>query len=444
MVSAREWFDRLIVLSLCAIIFTLPFSKSAIEICFTIAFALWILRKALFREPHISAKRIFGGVNSFIYLFVLANIMSTCFSASIALSLKGLFFKVLEGVLLFFIIADTVNNRQRLNIVLAAMFLSMLLMAIDGMFQAMTGCDFLRHYTKIDGIRASFFNRNGFGAWLVVMIPVVLGVIAVDKRQMPKRIIKSMAWIMAGILTLCLALTASRGALAGFVFALIFFLMVKNRKAFLIVAALILAASVFGMAYFVNADPDMGKFYTEFTRVRSWDGAVSLIKDFIVFVKWHMAPVAVETNTIRVGLCWEALLIIKSFPVFGCGLNTYALVAPNHPGVLIGFYPHNSYLQMAAETGIVGLASFVLLMTALFAVSLAKIGKIKDGFYKGILTGLLAGLFGFLVHSFFDVHFYSLQLANLMWLIMGLIIAVQNTALGPEKDSLLKTENLLC
>ena len=87
---------------------------------------------------------------------------------------------------------------------------------------------------------------------------------------------------------------------------------------------------------------------------------------------------------------------------------------------------------MAAETGIVGLSSFILVITSLFKVSITNMRKIKDTFYGYILVGLLTGLFAFLVHSFFDVNFYALQLVNLMWFVMGLIIAVQKIALKDE------------
>jgi O-antigen ligase len=318
--------------------------------------------------------------------------------------------------------------------ILAAMLLSMLLTGIDGLFQAVTGWDFIRRRGMLDGIQASFANHNGFGAWLVVMIPIILGIIGAYKKQSSKKITKSMLWVMAGMLTLCLALTLSRGALTGLIFAMMFFLMTKNGKIFLIAVAFALAISVLGIVHLVNIYPDMGNFFQEFTKIRSWHNVQSTIKDFINFIRWHIAPVMNIRDSTRIGICWEALLIIKKFPVLGCGLNTYAAVAAHYPGVIFGTYPHNSYLQMTAETGIVGLVSFLLLIFALFKNSLVSIGKISDVYYKSILTGFSAGLFGFLVHSFFDVHFYALQLAILMWFMMGLVVAVQDTALK-EKDA---------
>ena len=49
--------------------------------------------------------------------------------------------------------------------------------------------------------------------------------------------------------------------------------------------------------------------------------------------------------------------------------------------------------------------------------------KDYDRFYGAIETGLLAGLFGFLVHSFFDTNLYSLPLAVLFWAFAGLAAA---------------------
>jgi O-antigen ligase len=308
----------------------------------------------------------------------------------------------------------------------------MALMVTDGLFQAVTGWDFLRHYNKVHGIQASFANRIAFGAWLVVMIPIALSFTCADKKQIPHKAVKGIICVVAVMLVLCLVLALSRGALIGFAFAMMFFVMARSKKIFLIGTILILVASVLGAAYFISVNADGNKFFMQFTKIRSWDGLLSFIKDLSAFMRWQVAPFPTETNSIRVGLTWEALLITNRYPIFGCGLNTYSVVARACPGVVIGTYPHNSYLQMAAETGLVGLASFMLFVSAFFVYSIKRVRSVSDVFVKNLSLGLLSGLAGFLVHSFFDVHLYSLQLSILMWYIMGLVMAVQNTALNEQ------------
>jgi hypothetical protein len=46
-----------------------------------------------------------------------------------------------------------------------------------------------------------------------------------------------------------------------------------------------------------------------------------------------------------------------------------------------------------------------------------------------LLGGLIGGLFGFLVASFFDVHLYSLQLSVLFWMMLGVAVALERILL---------------
>lgn len=417
----REWLNRLIVLSLCAMIFTLPFSKSAVEICIAVTFTLWALNRALSydsRTPLISAfKPVDTRSNLPIYLFMIAGFLSILFSASISLSLKGFFSKLLKGVAVYFIAAETINDRKKLNSILIAMALSMLLIGIDGIFQFVSakGRDFLRDYIQAGRVTASFSSSNGFGAWLTVMLPLAFGFICMGHKQRFKKTTTFILLILAGILTFCLILTRSRGALIGSVFATAFFFMHKKKKMFLVFLTIVLAISLFSAVYFMNTH-------------------LSFNGDFLISAKNELVQTMLKTDIVRTHLWREALLIIKDFPVFGCGLNTYSIVAPGYKSGLAesGIYPHNSYLQMAAETGVVGLGSFIFVMVSLFTMSFRNMKKIKDRFYSNILLGLLAGLFGFLAHSFLDVNFYALQLAVLMWFVMGLIVAVQRIALKEE------------
>ena len=152
------------MVSLCAMIFTLPFSKSMVEIFFTIALISWIIKRFMSyysAAPRISLVKAFTPVstelNSPIAVFILMGFLSTVCSVSFSLSLKGFFFKLFEWVMIYFIVAESVNNEKKLNWVLLIMLVSALLMGVDGIFQAVTGTDFLRNYPALGfRIQASF------------------------------------------------------------------------------------------------------------------------------------------------------------------------------------------------------------------------------------------------------------------------------------------------
>ncbi len=439
----REWLDRLIVLSLCSMIFTLPFSKSAVEICIITAFVLWILKRSLSYDPKVPLIRIFkppsSKLNLPIYLFIFAGFLSVVASASVSLSLKGIFSKLLKEVILYFLVIETINNRKRLHFVLIFMVLSMLLIGADGIFQFSTYRDFLRGYLQEGRITASFNTANGLGGWITVMLPLALGMIFTGKAPRPKQAFKFILFFLSCVLLFCLVMTRSRGAWVGSAFAMIFFIVCKKNRVFFIGMAIMSVLCIFFLAYLVCAHPGFTELLRESVSFSANDGHLSFVRDFFISVKNYAVQIMLKTDIVRTHLWREALSVIKDFPVFGCGLNTYSIVAPGYKGDIggeAGFYPHNSYLQMAAETGIVGLASFLIVVISLFRVSIKNLQKIKEAFYNSILIGLLAGLFGFLVHSFFDVNLYALQLVNLMWFVMGLIIAVQRIALKEESKSL--------
>jgi len=409
------WLDRLLELSLLGILFSLPFSKSLVEIFFGVALGAWIIKKVLLYAGKRPWFKIFipakTELNLPIAFLVFFSFISALMSTSLSLSLESFFSKFIELILIYFMVAETFCDEKRIKRVLLFLTASVVLICIDGMYQNFTGVDFLRGFqTRGTGIEASFGNSNDFGTWLIVMIPLFFGLSFFWKRDWIKfqdkydwvsGWVKPVLCFLSGLLFICVILVSSRGVWIAVLLTLIFLGVIKSKKILLGVVILLLVVP------FIVPDS---------TRER----AVELVR-----------PIEGKTNEVqfRMKLWTEAVEIIKDYPVFGSGLNTYTEVVQEYtPEGERGIYPHNCYLQMAAETGILGLGAFLWMILTLFISVLRSLKRIRGELYSAFLVSLLAGLFGFLLHSFVDTALYSLQLSSLMWFVTGLIVATKKLA----------------
>jgi O-antigen ligase len=125
---------------------------------------------------------------------------------------------------------------------------------------------------------------------------------------------------------------------------------------------------------------------------------------------------------------WE---IFKDHPIIGSGLNTFFQNFKERRNDewknKKGSYAHNCYLQMACDTGVVGLGAFLWLVAAYFHSVVRSLKKISEAFYGSILLGISTGVFAFLIHSFTDTNLYSLNLATLFWSAIGISQAMVKT-----------------
>ena len=390
-----KWLDILMEYSLLALLLTLPFSKTMVEAFFISAFGFWVIKRAIcysLRDSIIKAfKPIKSDLNLPIATFLLVYFLSTLKSVSFSLSMEGLFLKFFEWIMIYFIVAEVINTKAKLRRIVTAIIFSIFFITVDGIVQLITGTDFIRGYQASGHkIRASFGNPNSFGAWLVIMIPLSVSLLYSGTKKTVKAILLS----ATALSIFCLALTYTRGAWLATIFAIAFIGIFRSKKLLIVLLVILIALSF----VLLNITKEHALSFVRFS----------------------------EQDMERPKLWLEALTIIEDFPLLGTGPNTYASVAPRYRITeKTGYYPHNSYLHMAAESGLLGLAAFIWIIVTLFKTSLADLKKINNNFYSALLIGLLAGLFGFLIHSFVDTNFYSLQLGNLMWFIMGLIVATR-------------------
>lgn len=114
---------------------------------------------------------------------------------------------------------------------------------------------------------------------------------------------------------------------------------------------------------------------------------------------------------------WSAgLRMIESHPITGIGLGNFEAEVPSYlaPGEHIDFIAHNTYIQMAAEMGLPGLALFLAIL--LFTLgSLNRTRRLAQEANATLVycaaSGLRAGLVGFAV----AMIFLSAEFLKVLW-----------------------------
>jgi O-antigen ligase len=128
---------------------------------------------------------------------------------------------------------------------------------------------------------------------------------------------------------------------------------------------------------------------------------------------------------------WQAgRHLVADHPWFGVGLiNLQPLIEPyrapeamEHPKHL-----HDSYLQVAVTTGLVGLAAFIALCVGLLRTAGEGIVTMRRarGLAAGVRLGAAAGAAGFLIAALFDHTFGDRQLVVMLFTLAGIAWAAR-------------------
>jgi len=136
----------------------------------------------------------------------------------------------------------------------------------------------------------------------------------------------------------------------------------------------------------------------------------------------------------RIPLIQVALNMIRDRPLFGVGLNNYSDVAPrydNTPQRITSFWNvpvHNLFLFVAAQTGLVGLISYLLFLLAILRALWPAL-RASDPFVAWAGLGIAVGMAAFLIHG--QVEFDSVTRHSLFWFISGVAVSLGRLATSP-------------
>lgn len=251
-----------------------------------------------------------------------------------------------------------------------------------------------------------------FANFLFAPIGVIVGLLLTRQDVLPR------TWLLTSLggALLVFLLSLSRGAFLAavpFVLVLVFFFLRRFFSLANIAAALVglalVGATVWGILGLV--DPEARERFV----------GHATLQDVLVTREGESAFGRLTTFE-------RAIEIWGRSPIFGVGLGNYGpsvaqdpLVAPETGWDIV----NNQYLESLAETGVVGLLLLLIFWGGVVVRSFLAFFKTRDLLVRALLGGLTAAFVATLV----QYNFFSTLYIMHIWVLIGLLVAVQNIAL---------------
>jgi len=327
-----------------------------------------------------------------LVLFVLALIISSIFSIDKINSLKEIY-RYMSGLLIFLTgiyLKDEYRIRVIKVMVLTGFLISLLAIyqysfgfrhILDYLSKEKISSTFALDYIQRQRVYFPFVTPNILGGYLAMIIPLILALW--DKKK--KLFLNPFFFFLISV-SFALLLTKSLGALLSLFLALIIYFYLQgnlDRKRLLFVVGFLIII-----------------------------GLIFLLRHSVT--KQHILPTF--SLTMRLNYWIDTLKIIKIAPWQGFGLGNFNLPFTR--------YAHNSYLQIWAEMGILGIISILWLIFVVFKSSLKNI---KDSPTKHQIAGLITANAVFLIHNLVDFSFFLPEINLIWWLILGLTLSLKNS-----------------
>ena len=302
--------------------------------------------------------------------------------------------RLIEGLVLIFVVYGSVRSVADLRLVLWAFMAGALLAAVYGLIHGSTNPNAA---TRLSG---GIGDPNELAAALVPSIAFAVALYATARRRSGRVLVVGCAAVVCP----ALFLTQSRGGLLAFTAMVVVTVLFERR---LRARALVLAAVVasVGVAYF--------------TLFASASAAARI-----------QSP---GDGTGRVDLWSVAMSMARNHPLAGVGMGNFPAAAPAYtPGSislprfdLILFTPevtHNTYLQTLAELGVVGLTVLAGLTGGALVVAVRAIRRAPDAPEEAAWLARATVIAA--VGMFTAYFFFSAQFEKQLWLIVGLLAAI--------------------
>lgn len=375
-------------------VFLYPFLPDVLGLLMFLSMGCFLLLRKILKNDVDITVTAYGAT---IGLYFLLIVMNTFTSVNVMGSLRDLGLHM-AGISFVFALVHTIRSKEEVNGFISLFLLSGLLVAAFGVLQFFTGVQMRAEWLDVENnpdiasrVYSVFLNPNILAEYLVLLTPLAVGLTWYTKR-FKKKILFTAA---TAVLLVCLIMTMSRGGWVGICFAALAFILMVDMRLIL----LALPVGVLGFAFMpakilerfssIGSTVDSSNAY----RLKIWNITLNVIHDhFLGGVGFGYAPFKQTFET-----------YIRTMPIF---------------------HAHNTYLEIFAETGLVGFVVFFLFLLTMMKYPILNLVRSEDKYYRYVSAGILAGIIGLFGHGIFEDVIYIPRIIFTFWIMIGLLLTL--------------------
>jgi len=336
------------------------------------------------------------------------------------------FFKwlTLFGLFLFLLRSKLLDDNYRITHQLVIIIILIgVAESLYGMFEFFSGHKYILHLNmeaEVSSVTGTFFNRNYFAGYLLMVIPLSVGYLF--SRESLQRV-GYPGWRHR------LSSIDGKTLFLGFciIVMIVGLLFSASRMG---ISSLLLS---FTLLILLFRSPSKGERFSRTSILilglaliwAAWIGLDAVISRFLTSSEDFQGRWVFWLNTFQ---------IFRDFPIFGSGLGTFAWVFPMYRSFhLIGTATHaeNDYLQLASEVGLIGVGLLLILLVFFFYKAVSGIRLLshrEPERYIGI--GGLMGILALMFHSIVERNIQVPSNAFLYTILWAIVLRISLTERG--------------
>ena len=396
--------EKIIWISLCGFAVFSPWSIAGAQTMIALGLLAWLAKMLLSGRLNLARTPL----NLPILLYAAALVIAVILSPFKMHSLSA--FKEEWLLLIFFLIVNNVKKEGEMEKLLTILIAVSTLVGLYAVWQHYSGMDLYRGASLEPRgsvfLSLGFFSHHlTFGGYLMLTFLLASVLLLHAKRSGLRRIIDFCAPIVLG---LCLVFSYARSAWLGVVMGILAFGVLKGGKFILL---MMVGICVLALLIYV-VEP------TSWDRVKE----VNLSKD--------------QPESTRIRLWQTSLAMIKKSPIWGVGLGGWGVLFDEYKveGVYAATcHPHNDYLNVAVNTGLLGLLAYLSIWAVFLYSTVRSVRKnTSRRLARSVQMGGAVAIVAFLFAGLLQCYYTDAEVNMLVMFILGLTTVLNLRVKGEQ------------